>query len=147
MSHSLDAGRIVGLSLAGALGICIGGTLPFATSAAAEAQAAPIAISDKPAAWAEELTAPRAYISNARRAVDRHHYMVAARNLRHAATMVSKQESYAIGRERARLHIAVAALRLTAKDVEAGAVDSSAQLDAILHDTHRDLLARHPLQQ
>jgi hypothetical protein len=69
--------------------------------------------------------------------------MVAARNLRHAAAMVSKQESYAIGRERARLHIAVEALRLTAKDVEAGAVDSSAQLDAILHDTHRDLLARH----
>jgi len=101
--------------------------------------------SDEASDWADALTAPRTYLRDARRAVADGHYAVAARKLRQAAAMVSHHEVFAVGRERRRLQIAVKALRLTAKDVAAGAVTSAAQLDGVLRDTHRDLAARSGL--
>lgn len=135
------------MSFARSLTLLVWVALPFARSAAADRPAVALAGSGNPAAWADEVTAPRNYIGAARHAVEHHHNVAAARHLRNAARMVAQHEGYATGRERARLGLAAEALRLTAKDVEAGAVSSAGQLDAVLNDTHDDLLARHPLYQ
>jgi hypothetical protein len=127
----------------------LAGALLFTSgSLLACAEAAPgYSVSDAGADWADVLTAPRHYLRTARRAVDHRHYRIAARNLRAAATMVAHHEGYAVGRERRRLRVAAQALRLTAKDVAAGAVTSSMQLDGVLNDTHRDLVARGGLDR
>jgi hypothetical protein len=56
--------------------------------------------------------------------------------------MLSGKSKYAYGLDRRRLDQDVAALRLTARDVVAGAIKSPAQLDSILDTTHADLLKR-----
>jgi hypothetical protein len=115
---------------------------PPATIEAPNAGDAARNIDDAQAKWTESLGEPSLYVEHARADVGRRHYKSAARNLRKAADMLSGKSKYAYGLDRRRLDQDVAALRLTARDVVAGAIKSPAQLDSILDTTHADLLKR-----
>jgi hypothetical protein len=86
------------------------------------------------------------YVHYARADVDQRHYKSAARNLRKAAAILAEQMNHAYGLDRRRLAQDVAALRLTARDVGAGAIASPAQLDGVLETTHAYVHEREPAQ-
>jgi hypothetical protein len=97
---------------------------------------------DAHARWTESLGEPSIYVHYARTDVDQRHYRSAARNLRKAAAVLAEQMENAYGLDRRRLAQDVAALRLTARDVGAGAITSSALLDSVLDTTHTHLRER-----
>jgi predicted metal-dependent hydrolase len=94
------------------------------------------------AKWTESLGEPSMYVNYARVDVGQRHYKSATRNLRKAAAILAEQLKYAYGLDRRRLAQNVSALRLTARDVSAGAITSPAQLDSILDTTHAYLRER-----
>ncbi len=97
---------------------------------------------DPHAGWTEGLGEPTVYVEHARADVGQGHYKSAARNLRKAAAILAGRSHSAYGLDRERIGDDVAALRLTARDVAAGAISSAAQLDAVLNTTHADLRRR-----
>jgi hypothetical protein len=135
------------LRLAYAVGFCSVAT-QFVGFALAQSGPAPAAIEapyaadaaqnidDPHARWTESLGDPTVYIEHARMDVGRRHFKSAARNLRRAAAMLSDRAKNVYGLDRRHLGDDVAALRLTARDVAAGAIASPAQLDSVLDTTH-----------
>lgn len=102
---------------------------------------------DGHARWTESLGEPSIYVEYARREVDQKRFKSAARNLRKAATILADKMKYAYGLDRTRLSQDVAALRLTARDVGAGAITTPAQLDSVLTITHSYLRERGTASQ
>jgi hypothetical protein len=96
--------------------------------------------------WTESLGQPSVYVQYARVEVGESRYQSAARNLRKAAGILAKRSTRTYGLDRRRLRLAVAALRLTARDVSAGAVSTSIQLDSVLNTTHSALSEHNPGQ-
>jgi hypothetical protein len=94
---------------------------------------------DAHASWTESLGEPTVYVEHARADVGSGRYQSAARNLRKAAAILAKKSKSAYSLDRSRLGEDVGALRLTARDVAAGAITSPAQLDTVLDATHADL--------
>jgi hypothetical protein len=90
--------------------------------------------------WTEALGVPTIYVEHARVYVARGRYRSAARTLRKAARILSARAQRGYGLDRARLAADVEALRLTARDVAAGAVTSPAQLDSVLDNVHRAVI-------
>ncbi len=90
---------------------------------------------DVHAKWTDSLGEPSVYVNYARVEVDQKSYQSAARKLRKAAAILAQRLSDTYGLDRRQLVDDVAALRLTARDVEAGAITSSAQLDGVLDTT------------
>ena len=86
--------------------------------------------------WTESLGQPSVYVEYARADVGRRHYKSAARNLRKAASILSAKSKEAYGLDRRRLSEDIKALRLTARDVAAGAITSPALFDSALRTTH-----------
>jgi hypothetical protein len=86
--------------------------------------------------WTESLGVPTIYVEQARVYVAQGLYQSAARNLRKAARILSARSQRVYGLDRTRLTADVEALRLTARDVAAGAVTSPAQLDSVLDNVH-----------
>ena len=97
---------------------------------------------DAHAKWTESMGEPTMYVKYARADVDQRHYKSAARNVRKAAAILSEKLHDAHGLDRRRLVQDIAALRLTARDVGAGAITSPAQLDSVLDVTHAHLRER-----
>ena len=93
------------------------------------------------AAWTESLGEPTIYLNYARANVVRQHFKSAARNIRRAAADLSQRSHGAYGLDRKRLLEDIEALRLTARDVDAGAVKSPAQLESVLESTHAAVAA------
>jgi hypothetical protein len=89
--------------------------------------------------WTVALGQPSVYVNYARRNLGESRYKAAARNLRKAATLLAVRSVNTYGLERKHLLLDAAALRLTAKDVAAGAVANQAQLDSVLNTTHAAL--------
>ena len=97
---------------------------------------------DVQARWTESLGVPSIYVERARRDVGEGHYGAAARYLHRAAALLDRRAERVYGLDRRRLDRDADALRLTARDVAAGAVTSRAQLDSVLDDTRRGLRER-----
>jgi hypothetical protein len=83
------------------------------------------------------------YVEHARVHVNEHHYHSASRDLREAARVLSMRAERVYGLDRQRLSTDAQALRLTARDVDAGAITSAAQLDSVLDTTH-SAVSEHP---
>ncbi len=86
--------------------------------------------------WTESLGQPSVYVDRARADVGLRHYKSAARNLRTAANILATRSKNTYALDRQRLSQDVKALRLTVKDVAAGAITSPALLDSALQTTH-----------
>lgn len=130
-----------------------GGVISFALTivglASAQSNTPPAGVAPNPtltarntdfqAGWTESLGEPTIYVEHARADVGRGHYKSAARNLRKAAAILAERMPQAYGLDRRRIGADVAALRLTARDVAAGAISTPALLDSVLNTTHADL--------
>jgi hypothetical protein len=93
--------------------------------------------------WTHSLGLPSIYIERARKEVGEKHFKSAALSLRKASVMLQQRSSRVSGLDRKRLAADATSLRLTARDVAAGAITTRAQLDSVLETTHTDLSA-HP---
>jgi len=86
--------------------------------------------------WTESLGLPTVYVDHARAKVAHGRYLSAARDLRRAAAMLATRSQRVFGLDRLRLVADCRALRLTARDVAAGAVTNAAQFHGVLDATH-----------
>jgi len=89
--------------------------------------------------WAESLGVPSIYVRRARIEVAAGHNKLAASSLRRAAAILTQRSEHVYGLDRRQLSRDAAALRLTARDVAAGAVTNPWELNSVLRDTHHDL--------
>ena len=121
--------------LAAACAIGLSGLVLLVGPLAAEEQNA----TDGHPRWTESLGQPSVYVNYARVEVGKSRYKAAAWNLRKAATMLANRSTNTYGLDRRHLRLDVAALRLTARDVAAGAVANPAQLDSVLNTTRSEL--------
>ena len=113
--------------------------MTMAAPSAGAAASSPSA-NDAPAPrWAESLGVPSIYVRRARVEVAAGHDKLAARSLRRAAAILTHRSDHVYGLDRRQLARDAAALRLTARDVAAGAVTNPWELNSVLRDTHRDL--------
>jgi len=139
MKTSGRATGACGVALCAAMGAAVAQEVPAPPPFEAPSAGNSANTQDPKVGWTESLGQPSVYVDHARADVGHGHYKSAARNLREAAKILAARSTDAYGLDRQRLKQDIKALRLTARDVAAGAITSPAQFDSVLNTTHEYL--------